>query len=67
MRRRATADLVLRMFRVGLDTKQIADRLDTTEAKIMRLLVRAREEERDFNINTTIPTQHEPFVESGEK
>lgn len=66
MRERATATLVLRMFRAGLNTHQIAERLEVPEAKIERLLIKAREDDRDFD-KSAISAKHEPSVESGEK
>lgn len=66
MRERATATLVLRMFRAGLNTHQIAERLEVPEPKVVRLLIKAREEDRDFD-NPTISTKHEPTVAGGEE
>ena len=66
MRERVTATLVLRMFRAGLDTHGIAERLEVPEPKVVRLLIKAREDDRDFD-NASLPTEHEPPVASGEK
>lgn len=66
MRERATATLVLRMFRAGLNTHQIAERLEVLEPKVVRLLIKAREDDRDFD-NSTIPAKHEPVMESREE
>lgn len=49
MRERMTATLVLRMFRAGLNTHQIAERLDHPEHKVEKLLIKAREEDREFD------------------
>lgn len=63
MRERATGTLILRMFRAGLDTHQIAARLEIPEEKVVRLLIKAREEDRDFDVDPAIPTQHESPME----
>lgn len=66
MRERATATLVLRMFRAGLNTHQIAERLEHPEHKVAKLLIKAREDDRDFD-KPTISAEHEQTMESGAK
>jgi hypothetical protein len=67
MRERMTAVLVLRMFRAGLNTHQIAERLDHPEHKVEKLLIKAREDDRDFDAVAAVPAVDEPSVESGER
>jgi hypothetical protein len=67
MRERMTAVLVLRMFRAGLNTHQIAERLDHPEHKVEKLLIKAREDDRDFDAVAAVPAIDEPSVESGER
>jgi hypothetical protein len=67
MRERMTAVLVLRMFRAGLNTHQIAERLDHPEHKVEKLLIKAREDDREFDAVAAVPAVDEPSVESGER
>jgi len=65
MRERMTATLVLRMFRAGLNTQQIAERLDHPEHKVEKLLIKAREEDRDFDNPPAVSAVSESTMESG--
>lgn len=67
MRERMTGTLVLRMFRAGLNTQQIAERLDHPEHKIVKLLIKAREDDRDFDDKTSVPSVTQSPVEDGER
>lgn len=67
MRERMTATLVLRMFRAGLNTHQIAERLDHPEHKVEKLLIKAREEDREFDIEPSFPAVSKPPVEGGKR
>jgi hypothetical protein len=67
MRERMTAVLLLRMFRAGLNTHQIAERLDHPEHKVEKLLIKAREDDREFDAVAAVPAVDEPSVESGER
>lgn len=67
MRERMTATLVLRMFRAGLNTHQIAERLDHPEHKVEKLLIKAREEDRDFDNQPTLSTINKSSMESGKR
>lgn len=66
MRERMTATLVLRMFRAGLNTQQIAERLEHPEHKVEKLLIKAREEDREFDHQSKVSAVSEPPVENGE-
>lgn len=65
MRDRMTAALVLRMFRAGMNTQQIAERLEHPEYKVEKLLIKAREEDREFDNYTAISAISKPPVENG--
>lgn len=67
MRERMTATLVLRMFRAGMNTQQIAERLSHPEHKVERLLIKAREEDREFDHQAEVPAVSQPAVEDGER
>lgn len=64
MRERMTATLVLRMFRAGLNTHQIAERLDHPEHKVEKLLIKAREEDREFDNQSAVPAIGQSPLES---
>lgn len=66
MRERMTAALVLRMFRAGLNTHQIAERLSHPEHKVEKLLIKAREDDREFDAFSAVPTVGKSPVENGE-
>lgn len=66
MRERMTATLVLRMFRAGLNTHQIAERLDYPEHKVEKLLIKAREEDREFDNQSAVPAIGQSPLESRE-
>lgn len=65
MRERMTAALVLRMFRAGMNTHQIAERLDHPEYKVEKLLIKAREDDREFDAVPAVSSIGEPSVENG--
>lgn len=67
MHERMTATLVLRMFRAGLNTHQIAERLDHPEHKVEKLLIKAREADREFDNQPEVSTISEPPLENGER
>lgn len=60
-KRDAFATLISRMFEAGLDTKQIAERLDVPESRVANVLARERDDRHFYK--TAISTVFESLVE----